>query len=245
VIANFYNNSGTMFGIDVHKYWMATPPPLGFESPMWPHAVATPFKAPSPKFYLRTGSITAESNAMIAGGFDNGPVPHLPFLLPPPHALEAPIIALIIATSTSTAQLTVASVTGEGNALAACITGGWGLNVNCCEPRDLPAGHVIVSSSVQTNPTVGDYAAAFAGWLVNMHINFKIGKFLDRFKNLAKKALALIKTIIRLQQDFLKWAFPNLTYIIDPSGTVAQKTKQFIDWIDHTVDDAWGRLSGT
>jgi hypothetical protein len=234
-----------MVAVDLHKYWNALPPPTGALIPVWPHAAVAQFSQMAAKGYLRTGSITAHTQLMIAGGFDVGPVlPHMPYLVPPPHPVaEPPILALIVATSTSTAQLTVGSVTGEGNALAVCISSSYGLNVNCCDPRDLPLGNVIVVSSVQTNPTVGDYAAAFAGWAISMHINFKIGQFLDRFKNLARKAIAVIKTIVRAYQDFLKWVFPKFADIIDPSGTVAGKVKQFVDWMDHVVDDAWGRIT--
>jgi hypothetical protein len=203
--ANFYDNSGKMAGIDLHKYRQALPPPTGLLQPAWPHAVAIHFSSTAAKAYLRTSSVTSDSQLMLAGGFDNGPVWVHAFLpVPPPHPAEGAIFALVLATSTSTAQLTVSSVTGEGNPLAVCITGCWGLNVNCCEPMDMPCGHVIVVNSVKTNPTIGDYLSAIVMWLLNAVFGWRVGKLLDPLK---KVTIAILKTLLRFFQDLI----PSIT----------------------------------
>ncbi len=240
--ANFYDNSGKMVGIDCHKYWALPPPPSGTLMPLWPHAVAIAFPSEFSKAYLRTASILAESRKMIAGGFDNGPVwVHAFWPTPPPHPMEGPLYSLILATSTSTAQLTVSSVTGEGNALATCIFGFWGLNVNCFEPMDMPSGHVIVISTVKTSPTLGDYIGAIVGWLVNAGVNYKIGLKLDKLKKLA---IAIVKNILRFIQDILKAIFPFFSKIIDFGGSLASFAQQFADWMNQQAERMWRELHG-
>ena len=41
--ANFYDDSGKMVGVDMHKYWAAPPPPTGHVEREWPHGVACEF----------------------------------------------------------------------------------------------------------------------------------------------------------------------------------------------------------
>ena len=126
------------------------------------------------------------------------PIPALP-----PHPAEAPILALVIAFSTSTAQLSVDSVTGEGNALACCISGAWGLNVNCNDPKDSPSGGVIVISTVRTSPTLGDFMGALVGFHLNRWFNKQLG---DKLKKLGDLGIAFVKTMFRFLGDFAKWS---------------------------------------
>jgi hypothetical protein len=234
VSANFYDNSGIMAGMEMHKYWMAgPPPPTGTPVPLHPHASACPFSQKAAKWYLRTTTITSDAQLMIAGGFDDGPVLHLPYPLPPGPA-EALQYTIVFANSTSTAQLTVGSVTGEGNELACCIYGFYGLNINCSDPIDGPLGHVICVNSVKTSPTLGDFISAILNWLVGAGINYKIGKLLDWLKDAKKaitdKGIAVVKGILRWLQDTFKTAYPTFAPIFEPFTTLIKKLKPIFDW---------------
>lgn len=240
--ANFYDVSGKMVGVDMHKYWAAPPPPTGHPEPEWPHAVGCEFTDSLAKDYLRVYSVTAETRPMIAGGFDVGPVlMHVPSPVPlPPHPVgEPPVLAMVIKFSTSTAQLSVDSVSGKGNALACCLLGPSGLNVNCNDPKDLPSGLVTVISTVKTSPTLGDLIGFLVGFHLNRWFNKKLG---DRFKRLGERGINWIKAVLRFLGDFAKWLNKYLGMVVDWIGTassfathvvnaIAKYPERFLQWI--------------
>lgn len=160
--ACFYDNGGIMEGIDAHTYY--TIGPLGVPVPVLftPHLAGAPFLHPAATWDKRTPTVLAEGRKMIKRGFKIRLVPHLPVTMLPPHGAELGQVALVIAKSTSTAYLGVASVTGEGGPLATCV--GWAVGVNGnCGPG---IGAVYNPSSVITSPTASDYAGAVAAWCV-------------------------------------------------------------------------------
>src|SRR4029077_15929909 len=96
----------------------------------------------------------------MQGGYDIYLVPHIPIPPAAPDPLEAAQLAMVLALAGSKAQMSVHSVTGGGGALAPCITGAGGSNINCNDPIDGPTGVVYNLNTVMTAPTAGDYAGA-------------------------------------------------------------------------------------
>lgn len=180
--ACFYNNAGTMTGIDGHKY-MALVPPNPLPTPgLAIYIAGAAFRQGAATFYKRTATLTSDGHKMLMGGFDlylvfHIPVfPLLPALMVPPHPAELLNTAAIIADSGSKAQLQAHSVTYKNAPLATCIAGPAGLNVNCWDSGlSAPSGVVVNMNSVITSPTWGDYFGAIAGWIADM----AIGVFID------------------------------------------------------------------
>lgn len=178
--ANFYDNAGVMGGIDYHEFFMLIPPGLTIPIKLFPHIVSAPFFWPTATFWKRTGTVKSDNWQMIQGSFDLYLVPHIP--MPLPWAPTEPVQLLkVTASAGSKAQLTAHSVTGEGNALATCIAGPFGLNVNCQEfGLSAPTGVVFNLNSVQTSPTAGDYAGAFLGYVVDAALGWALEGGLGR-----------------------------------------------------------------
>lgn len=174
--ANFYDNSGMMFGTDVHKFYAPGPPPTFLTETILPYFASAPFFWPTATFWKRTGTVKSGNWQMIQGSFDLYLVPHVP--LPAPQGwLETVEIVVIIMDSGSKAQLTAHSVTGQGNPLATCIVSAFGLNVNCHDKGlSFPTGMVFNVNSVETSPTAGDYVGAVIGWAVDCAIGFALDK---------------------------------------------------------------------
>lgn len=176
--ANFYDNSGVMAGCDLHKFCTPGPPPAYIAYNMaHPHLAAAPFLWPTATMWKRTGTVKSDNWQMIQGSFDLYFVPHIPW--PAPQGwLEGVELVLIHLDSSSKAQLTAHSVTGQGNALATCIAGAFGLNVNCQEGGlSAPWGVVLNLNTVETSPTAGDYMGAITGWALDAAIGWGMDTF--------------------------------------------------------------------
>ncbi len=173
----FYNDDAFMLYVDPHTYVTADP------DPVWHPVFAKMSSKDSTN--KRTKSLTSDGHLMIQGGHDLLLVLHLPVAPPPKpkHPKLIPLVVIewgmIIAASSSKAELTVASVTHKGEPLACCVLGPEGLNSNCAK-WDWWFAWVYSPNSVVTQPTPGDYVA----WIVNVGLggllNWGIGKGLDK-----------------------------------------------------------------
>lgn len=198
--ANFYNESGVMLGLDIHRFWTAAMVPV----PTWPYVAVARFAGPSCDTGKLTPSVTSSAKPMCQEGFDLKAVAHIfvPLALPDPF-LEGCELVHIVAASSSKAVLAVASVSGQGKPLAVCIEGGFGLNVNCHEGWKLPTGVVIQPNTVMTQPTAGDFASAF----VDLALDNVIGKVSGPIagKIAEKMGLKALKNVLKeLIKDRLK-----------------------------------------
>ena len=177
--ANFYTNAGLMVGCDVHSYW--TGPGQGLKT-FAPHAVFAPLSWACATSWKRTASVTANGDLMIQGGFELYLVPHIPMTLAPPGAAE-PLEYLGICSSASSKPLMKAhSVTAANSALAVCMSGFSGLNVDCNEPVSAPSAGVVCATSVQTTPTVGDVVAGVVEAALSTAMSFAAKPIMKRIK---------------------------------------------------------------
>lgn len=172
--ACFYNASGRMIGMDVHEFMALFPlDPLPLPS-IGLYFVTASFDRLAATFWKRPRTLTSDGQPMIKGGFDMYLVPHIPLTSVAPipflplHPLGIITNAKIIGDAGSKAQLQAHSVTYNDDPLATCILFCVGLNVNCqLLGASAPTGGVFNPNSVITQPTVGDYLGAIAGYLAD------------------------------------------------------------------------------
>jgi len=158
----FYDNRGLMSGVDIQTF-MVVGPGLAAVSGIpidWGYVVAAPNFWPPAYFWKRCGTVTSDGWKMIQSGFALRLVPHVPVPGPPPAPTQAVNLAGIIIASKSSPTMTAHSVTGEGQKLAVCVAGSFGINKNCSKAI---VGLVSNPNSVVTTPSVGDYVAAVVG----------------------------------------------------------------------------------
>lgn len=243
---NFYDDAGTMAGVDRHVFVKLAPGvPTGVPVPWIPHGVGVPFAWPTATLGKLTPKVLADARKMIQGGFDIYFVPHLP-LDPAWGAGEAAQLAVVHATSGSAAAMMVHSVTGEGAPLATCLLGCIGSNANCNDPpwgALVPNTNVVFNlSSVKTSPSIGDYLGfAFKIW-VGGWIGAALGKTLEWLgrilvKKLAEKlapkvaellgkiAIAIVKHIWRRMPDL----WNKLKWIAGWPGIIQKKVQKDVD----------------
>jgi hypothetical protein len=229
--SNFYNLTGVMFGVDIHKYVMIPAIPT-FNA----HIAGAPFKWLTSTPHKIGFSVSMNGSASLRGGYSNCFVPHTPIPFPPPSPGEIPVLALVILNSGTKAQLTAHKVTHKGDALAVCVKSMLGVNVNCGDPFDMPTGVVLNLNSVETQPTAGDYAGAIAGYIVDAAIGFAIGKVSETWLKRKDKESphekldkdlkdSLIKWVARIAPDVAKW----LGDIQDPAGKAQEFVQKLVD----------------
>ena len=179
----FYNNHGIMGGMDVHTY--ITVGPKGIPVPVKAvHLVGTLTAGPSADRSKRTYTVHADGVPMIELGFANSPVPHVPLTALPPHPTEALNLLVIHAASSSKTVMGVASVTGEGTALATCVSGFLGANSNCGPG----VGEVLNPCSVITSPSATDYAMAAVDFTFNAAVSILLDLGLPKIDHPLVKA---------------------------------------------------------
>ena len=172
--SNFYNTSGKhVNGLEFHEYLSVAGKTDGH-----PHASGQyDFFWPNATLWKKAKDVTAETWSMLQQGYDFYLVAHYPVPLPPPDpGGETAVLAKIIATSGSKCQMAVMSVTSKGNPLACCISNMLSANQNCSDPIDLEINLVVNLNSVVTNPTPGDYKAAFWSGLVDKALGVAVGE---------------------------------------------------------------------
>ncbi len=197
--SNFYDYGGWMIGIDGHTYLAALGSPLiPAPTPNSPYAVWALFD------WIETNKkackkVTSDGERMVNGSHEIYVVPHVPIPVSAPSVWEIPNTLAIIAGSSSKPGLAVSSVTGEGDPLAACVFGAFGINMNCGTWKVALA---INLNTVKTVPSVGDYLRMVANIGTEMLIDFGVGKFsnpvikwivkelLDRLKRQLFKAIS-------------------------------------------------------
>jgi hypothetical protein len=168
--SNFLNRSGFFAGVDLHWYIpIGVPPPAPGPPIPQIHIVGQLHDGPD-RFWRRVDSVTAEASPVRQSGWAMLLVPHLPIMIPPPHALEVANLAVTILTSSSAPQLSASTVTGKGSALLVEIIGPMGANADCGFGI-IPNNIDVNLNSVKTTPTVGDYAGAAAGFVLNGIVN--------------------------------------------------------------------------
>lgn len=195
--ASFYNQSGDMFGFDCHRYWVAGLPPPAFTL----YIVTIPFTHTVDDDAKITARVTSAGRRMFHGGTSFTFVPHVPIPVGPPCPARAWVeFAWIVLFSKSKAVLAAGSVTGQGKALAICIEGAWGVNLNCNEPTSLPTDKVRSFNSVITTPSGADLVIA----ALDVAMDFLLGKVVDR---LLKGVLG--KVVPKKWQDWFKERVPE------------------------------------
>jgi hypothetical protein len=170
--SNFYNEHAMhIAGVEAHDYVDAA----GTTHKFHPHG--------SDQFNFKTwpaknklaNNVTAERHSMIQQGHDFYLIAHCPLPIPPPGPATLEKLAQVILTSGSKCQMAVPSVTSGGGPLACCIVSFAGSNQNCSDPCDVFANMVMSLNSVETSPTAGDFAAAFASSVVDRAIGMLVG----------------------------------------------------------------------
>lgn len=172
--SNFYNTSGIhLNGLELHEYVA-----LAGKIDGHPHASGQyNFFRPLATLGKKADRVTADKWPMLQQGYDFYVIPHCPVPAPPPNpGAEAVTLAKVIANSGSKCQMAVMSVTSKGNPLACCISNMLSANQNCSDPIDLEINLVVNLNSVVTNPTPGDYKAAFWSGLVDKALGVAVGE---------------------------------------------------------------------
>jgi len=163
--SNFLDASGIMAGVDIHFWQLLVPPsPAPVPTPT-PHIVADSFFGIQ-RYWRVVWSVTTGMCPTLQSNWCLLIVPHIPIPPGPPHPTEAVSLACTIATSSSSPQLSVHSVTGKGQALYVCVIGCINWNLNCGLPAWI-TGWVLNLNSVKTTPSLGDYVSAAVGTVLN------------------------------------------------------------------------------
>lgn len=182
--ANFYNSSGSMFGLDLHDYLGMVPPEVLVPIPGKAfYGVAADFDGSCDDESTRLKTVTTNGKPTLQGGFARKFIVHVPIVPVPsmlPHPLELGLCGLLLSFSSSTAILKKATVTGGGKPLAICVHGAWGINLNCGDPVDLPLDVVHNENSVKTEPSAGDFVAAVVEAIVNAIVGALVGKMAEK-----------------------------------------------------------------
>lgn len=222
--SNFYNLNGFMVGVDIHKYIAFPMVP----DPVHPHLVYTPFRWPTPTPHKIGWTVTMSGSRCLRGGFSNALVNHCPIPLPPPSPAELPWLALVVMNSGTKAQLTAHKVTHKGDALAVCIKWMFGANINCSEPFDLPTNQVFNINSVETQPTLGDYIGAIAGYILDAALGWASGKAGAGLTD--KEALrSLLKWALRVAPEPVKEFVKPAADLVDPPGRMQDFVQKLVD----------------
>jgi hypothetical protein len=200
-----------------------------------PHLCGATFASPTCTTWKRLPSVTADGSPMIQRGFDLYLVPHFPLTALPWHPTEPAVLALVVLTSKSVARMHVGSVRGGGSPLATCVIGGIGANANCAEPIDVPLDIVINPGTVVTSPTLADYVASLAYYIVSTIFGKLLGKqaerILDRLLRselVRKVVLAILKQVIRRRSDIAKRLSERLK---DPAEVVTDGVRNLVQRI--------------
>lgn len=162
--SNFLDASGLMAGADIHTWYTIAPSALPAPVPS-PHIVADSFYGIQ-RYWRVVWSVTSDACPMLQSNWCLLVVPHIPIPAGPPHPAEVPNYLTIVATSSSSPQLSVHSVTGKGAALYCCVIFCISRNLNCGVPAWL-TGSVLNLNTVKTTPSLGDYLAAAVGTVLN------------------------------------------------------------------------------
>jgi hypothetical protein len=231
---NFYNTSGAMIvGTDLHEYFF-----VGGKNPYHPHMVTMPFFWPlnfSPK---KITSVTSNGGwASLQGGMDYYIVPHIPMPFPPPHPVEAGVLALTIAGSGTKAWMTVHKVEVGGDKAATCLLSCMSTNQNCCDPIDLHINNVVLNlNSVKTQPTPGDYIGSFLSTCLDAVISFGVGGAMDKAVKGPKKMMNKLNVMLRKQvwrraPDIKNKVSDNeaVDWVVDAPGQVSEMIQKWVD----------------
>ena len=161
--ANFLDVSGAFAGADLHLYWPGPPPAPPVLNL---HAVASLHIFIWNRPWRWVTTVTTGHCAVLQSGWAMILVPHIPIPIPPNPVAEGANLACVILTSSSSPQISAHSVTGKGTALCTALLGPMGLHTDC-GVQFLPTGIDVNLNSVKTSPTLGDYAAAVVGMVLN------------------------------------------------------------------------------
>ncbi len=211
--ACFYDMGGVMVGVaDLHDYIAAPAIPtktLHFATiPLWSRP--------------RTGdaaTVTSEGKEMAKEGFKNYLVPHVPIPIPPvpPGPDEPKMLAIIFATSKSTAYLGRGTVTHGGTPLACCVVSMVGVNGNCGSGP----GVVINPNSVVTTPSAGDFASAIVGRALDLLAGELMSDMLKGVPGIDHFTRPILKFLLGF--TYKKW-------LISPViGDVRKMTRDIVD----------------
>lgn len=183
--ANFYNAAGKMIGVDVHDYWAWIPPdPVPIDSTAI-SIVDALFSKDCGDEKTRLAHVTSSGKPTLQGGFTSTKIFHYPEIaiapIPglPPHPLQVYQACVVYAYASSTALLRKATVSGGGKPLAVCMSGAFGVNMNCGDPVDTPTGVVYNPNTVMTEPSTGDFVSAWISLTVDGIVSVLVGKLIE------------------------------------------------------------------
>lgn len=208
---SFYNEHGTMGGVDFH-----VDPNLRI--PM-PFSVTLAFCHPTYMPTKKSDNVTTDGVKAFKNGMDFYLVPHCY-----PGGVMEPQCTIL---SGSKAWMAVHSVTVNGEKAATCVTGPMSSNVNCNDPMDSPYANVVTNlNSVVTQPTPGDYYGSWMGAWADILLSLGVGALGERVsKRVPEKwrdaAENAIKQVWRRAPDALP--------ILDAPGRVSDEVQQQVD----------------
>ncbi len=217
----FYNERGSMFGVDLH-----TPEETG--------KVPTPLKVEirfdHPAFLpqsKKVGNVTMDGAPAFQGGIDFYLIPH--WLFP------AGVVGTATANSGSKGYMQVHAVTLGGEPAATCQLLCMGRNVNCSDPVDHPLTNVVMNpNSVVTSPTLGDYAGSWVGMVLDSLISAAVGAIAGEA---APRYEMPLKHTWRRAADMAKEATKNMSQttqdavneVFDKPGKVSKSVQEQVD----------------
>jgi hypothetical protein len=239
--ASFYHLRSAMGGMDVHMVVPLAPTPTG-DGPgivPIPFVVGVPFVWACALNKVCT-TVSSDGWAMLQGGFDLYLVPHIPTTPPPGLVIGNLMWLKLVLGSGSKAMLQAHSVTNGGNALATCVFGGAGMNVNCNDPFQFPNGAVGIWSSVKTTPTIGDYIGAMVGYVVDSAYGYAVNKVTAPGDHGPSFGGLLVQHVIRRASDLVgldekelgitdPWVKGVAQYFTDPGGLGQNLVQKNID----------------
>ncbi len=207
---NFYDTTGAMLGLDLHKYWMAAPPsPVPVETRAAYVNAAQYYVSPVEDSKTLTASVTSDGKRMVQGKCKLKWVPHYPVIVPGPPfpGLEQLEIGLTIMFSSSVPVVRRQSVTGERQPMAICMISAIGLNLNCGDPVKMPTGWVINLNTVKTGISWQDVVPVVVEWGIDSLAGIITKRFSKKFleKHFKKIADTVRRRITKkLAEDFVK-----------------------------------------
>jgi len=241
VSVSFYNASGNMAGIDIHKY-VANIEGAPVTVPM-PHIVGIQFF--HPLVVKKVTSVTTDGFSTFQGGADFYLVPHLPIPLLPPHGNEALELVGVQLGSGSKAWMSVRGVTVGGGRAATCVQSSFGSNQNCAFPMDAKDNLVVNFNSVTTEPTPGDRLSSALASLVDSLIGMGVNAGIGRLgKKHGSAIIELLMSNVWRRAAEIAEAFQNnsvykattpsvvqeaVPYVVDAPGKLQSVTQ---DWVD-------------
>lgn len=239
----FYNDNGTMSGIDLHEY--IAQGPEGVPLPMLNGYVAT--LGFNQRHRVKDQArITIDGVASFQMMADWYLINHTMLPVPPPHETELGVLLFVVLGSSSKAWMGAHGVTLNGEPAAICLKSLFSSNLNCARPIAGTSGNVVVNlSSVVTEPTWGDYAGSSLRMCLSAVVSWAVGQAAGRTAEDVTNPIAddgLRDFVRRLLDNLARHVNRRAKDVVPPEHdvvrTVLDPGKAISKWVQESIDRA-------